>query len=263
MSDSLTPYDKKAYRESKRRRKQALKADKTGKIMPIKAKKRKVIIAFIVSAVIFVAAVCGYFSLSYFKDTESENILPVSETEKNELLMIVSQSHPIEQSYVPTLEHFNGFEVNTLMLDSIKEMFESADSDGVKLKIVNAYIPFDTQQQMYEQKLEEILSNPDYTLVRAESEAKRAVPQGGCSEFQTGLLVDFDISESQSSQWLERNCVKYGFILRYPENKEDVCNHSDSNSIYRYVGKADAVNMRSYNMILEEYNSYIDIRQNQ
>lgn len=263
MSGSLTPYDKKAYRESKRRRRQAMKADKTGRIMPLSIVKRRIIIAISITAAILAAAVGGYFVFSYYTDKSDAEIQTVTELEENELLMIVSQSNPVDKSYVPPIESFEGFEVNALMLDSIEEMFDAAKSEGVNLKIINAYIPFDEQQKMYEEKLEEMLANPDYTQVRAESEAKRTVPKGGSSEFQTGLLVDFDISDIRVSEWLERNCVKYGFILRYPEGSEDVCNHSSSASIYRYVGKENAVNMRSYNMFLEEYKSYLDIRDNQ
>ncbi|MCH5297894.1 MAG: M15 family metallopeptidase [Ruminococcus sp.] len=263
MSGCLTPYDKKAYRESKRRRKQALKADKTGRIMPFSTTKRRIIIAISITVTIFVTAVCGYFLFAYFNDVEGTNAQYVSEFEEKELLMIVSQSNPLDDSYVPHLENFEGYKINTLMLDSLKEMYDDANSEGINLKIINAYIPFDTQQEMYEQKLEELLSNSDYTLVRAESEANRTVPKGGNSEFQTGLLVDFDINDAKVSAWLELNCVKYGFILRYPEGSEDVCNHTVSNSIYRYVGRENAVNMRSYNMILEDYNLYLETRQNQ
>lgn len=263
MSGSLTPYDKKAYRESKRRRKQALKADKTGRIMPFSTTKRRIIIAFSIIAVVLITAVCGYFAFSYFSDAEVENVHSEAELEENELLMIVNQSNPLEASYVPPLERFEGFEVNTLMINSIKEMFDSAYSEGIELKILNAYIPFDKQQQMYEQKLEELLANPDYTQVRAESEAKRTIPKGGCSEFQTGLLVDFDITDSQASAWLERNCVKYGFVLRYPEGSEDVCNHTASGSIYRYVGKENATNIRAYNMFFEEYKAYLETRKSE
>lgn len=263
MSGSLTPYDKKAYRESKRRRKQALKAEKTGRIMPINKNRRKIIITISALAVILVSTVCGFFVISYFADSEGESAHTVTEVENNELLTVVSQSHPLEQSYVPALEQFESFQINALMLDSISEMLENAYNDGVELKIINAYIPFEEQQKMYEQKLKELLESTGYTQVRAESEAQRTIPKGGNSEFQTGLLIDFDISDSQVSVWLERNCVKYGFILRYPEGKEDVCNHSASDSIYRYVGKNNAVNMRSYNMTLEEYKSYLEVRQNQ
>lgn len=261
MSDSLTPYDKKAYRESKRRRKQALKADKTGRIMPFSTKKRRIIISIFMIALLILASAVGYFAFSNFDKGKNENIYSSDEIEENELLMIVNQSKPLEDSYVPPLKNFDGFEVNALMLNSIKEMFDSAYSDGVELKIISAYIPFDKQQQMYEQKLEELLSNPDYTRVRAESEAKRTVPKGGNSEFQTGLLVDFDVTDVKVSEWLERNCVKYGFILRYPEGSEDICNHIASDSIYRYVGSENAANIRSYNMLLEEYKSYLEIRQ--
>lgn len=263
MSGSLTPYDKKAYRESKRRRKQALKADKTGRIMPFSTKKRRIIISILISVAIILTAFSGYFAFSYFNSKNAEKANSVAELEDNELLLIVNQSNPLDKSYVPPIEKFEGFDVNTLMLASIDEMFVNAKADGVNLKILNAYIPYDTQQQMYEQKLEELLSNSEYTQVRAESEAQRTIPKGGNSEFQTGLLVDFDVSDVKASAWLERNCVKYGFILRYPEGSEDVCNHTASSSIYRYVGEENAVNIRSYNMYFEDYKSYLEVRQSQ
>lgn len=263
MSGSLTPYDKKVYRESKRRRRQALKAEKTGRIMPFNTKKRRILILVFISAAIIAAAVGGYFTFSYFDRENSENNNSVAEFEEKELLTIVGQAAPLERSYVPSLEEFGGFQVNTLMYESINKLFDDAAAEGINLKIINAYIPFDAQQQMYEQKLKELLASADYTQVRAESEAQRAIPKGGNSEFQTGLLVDFDITDKNESVWLERNCVKYGFILRYPPGSEDVCNHVSSNSIYRYVGRENAVNIRSYNMYLEDYKSYLEVRQNQ
>lgn len=263
MSGSLTPYDKKAYRESKRRRKQAFKADKTGRIMPFSTKKRRILISIFLAAAIIFTAVFGYFAFLYLNSENIEETQVVSEFENNELLIIVNQSNSLDKSYVPPLEKFEGFEVNTLMLASIDEMFGNAKAEGINLKILNAYISFDAQQQMYEQKLNELLSDSAYTQVRAESEAQRAIPKGGNSEFQTGLLVDFDIADTKESAWLERNCVKYGFILRYPEGSEDVCNHTASKSIYRYVGKENAVNIRSYNMYFEDYKSYLEVRQSQ
>ena len=42
----------------------------------------------------------------------------------------------------------------------------------------------------------------------------------------------------------------YGFILRYPEGKEDITHRQPFESAYRYVGRADAEKMRSFRYVL-------------
>lgn len=85
--------------------------------------------------------------------------------------------------------------------------------------------------------------------------------RGGSSEYQLGLLIDVQeyaqdestFADSELSQWLQLNAHLYGFVLRYPEGKEEVTGHAYSATTYRYVGKEIAAQMYAENWTLEEY----------
>ena len=89
------------------------------------------------------------------------------------------------------------------------------------------------------------------------------MPKGGCSEAQTGLLIGFDVADKKTSAFIERECINYGFVQRYPKDKEDVTKISESKTLYRYVGIENAKKMRSFNMCLEEYSEYVSLQKNQ
>ena len=147
------------------------------------------------------------------------------------------------------------------MYEQLENMIDDAQKQGIELTVTQAYVSYDEQAKLYQQKLTELMNSYNYTEVRAEAEARKLVPMAGESEFQTGMLIRFDVSDSKVSSYLERNCVKYGFILRFPEDKESITLITAGNSVYRYVGKVNAVNMRSYNMCLEEYCDYLEVQQ--
>lgn len=89
-----------------------------------------------------------------------------------------------------------------------------------------------------------------------------AVP-GGYSEYHTGLSFDLGIfPEGENSYfytsdgdygWIDKNCAKYGFILRYPEKKEDITGFEAKTYQFRYVGIPHALYMKDKNLCLEEY----------
>lgn len=250
-------YDKQSYKDSKKRRRQALKAGQTGKIKPIRKGKGKVLaVCLAMLIVVGLAAAAVYFC--FFCDNskssdEKQADLPPSVS----LTEVINKQNPLPSSYVPDLTDFGGVSVNTALLDSLKQMCDDAEKQGIELKINSAYVSYEEQNELYNQTLNKLLSDPDYTQVRAEAAAQRLVPQAGCSEAQTGLLLDFDLTDERTLAYLEYNGVKYGFILRYPSDKEDLTHMSYSKTLYRYVGDENAVKMRSFNMCLEEYSEYI------
>ncbi len=256
MPNGLTPYDKKVYKESRRRCRQAFRAAETGKITPIGRTKRRVITVIICIGVVAFLTVVAFFVFQYFDDKQTYDSI-VQQNDDGDLLITVNRSSPLDSSYVPELKGFDGFYVNKLMYDSLESMINDAQSQGISLTITKAYVSYDEQEKLYEQKLAELMSDSDYTEVKAEAEARRSVPMAGESEFQTGLLAEFDLSDTVAVAYIERNCVKYGFILRYPVDKEDITGIETDNAVYRYVGVDNAVNMRSYNMCLEEYCDYL------
>ncbi len=263
MSYGLTPYDKKSYRESKRRRRQALRADKTGVILPFSTAKRRIIIAITVTAILAGVLTGGYFLYKGLQNENEQNSLTQTERNSDEqLLQVVNKQNPLDSDYVPKLKEYNSFKVNELAYENLEKLTDNAKQQGIELKIISAYVSYEEQEKLYNDKLNEFLSNPNYTEVRAQAATQKLIPQAGCGEAQTGLLIGFDTSDKHVSAFVERKCVDYGFILRYPKDKEDATHMTYNNSLYRYVGKDNAMKMRSYHMSLEEYVDYLEIQKN-
>lgn len=260
MSQGNTPFDKKSYRESKLRRKQAMLADKTGRIRPIANRKRRVLaVSIIVLSVIILCIV--FFAVFSVFNKNSENTEAYN-TENEDLLVVVNRSAPLDSDYIPPLSELNGFKVHTSSEKDLKLLLDEAKKGGFEIDISSAYVSYSEQEALYKSTLAEFLKNPQYTEVRAEAEAERVTPKAGCSEAQTGLLVDFNFKSESERAFLERNCVNYGFILRYPQNKQSQTQMNPSKTLYRYVGKDNAVKMRSLDMCLEEFRSYTSLQNN-
>ncbi len=257
MANWSADYDKRSYKDSKKRRRQAQIAEQTGIIKPIRRNNhRKFFIIIIVLAVVIAAvvgAVLWYNNQSQITPTTQSQ--QISETE--ELLTIVNLNYPLSDDYIPNLVDYENVQVNELILDDLKAMVEDAQTQGISLKLSSAYISYSEQDALYTAKYNELLSNSAYTQVRAEATAQRLVPKAGESEEQTGMIVGFDLSGSRTKAFVERKCIEYGFILRYPIDKEDITHRAYSEALYRYVGTQNATQMRSLDMCLEEYVDYI------
>ena len=79
---------------------------------------------------------------------------------------------------------------------------------------------------------------------------------------EIGLAVDFntlevDFENTPAYKWLEENAHKYGFILRYPKEKQSITKIKYEPWHFRYVGPVHARIMKSYNLCLEEYIDYL------
>lgn len=175
-----------------------------------------------------------------------------------QLLMIVNRQTPLLMDYVPELEEYDGVKVNSVCRDDLHSLMESAEADGVKLGIKTGYVSYEQQEKLYKAKLEEYTSDGDYTSVRAEAEARKLVPKAGESEAQTGLLIEFELPDDRTRAYLERSCVRFGFIQRYPKDSETTTFMAESKTLYRYVGEENALKIRSFGMTLEEYTEYLD-----
>ena len=82
----------------------------------------------------------------------------------------------------------------------------------------------------------------------------------GYSEHQTGLSIDLKNTalsnvrlSDENYDWLENNAYKYGFIIRFPKNKEDITLYQFENWHIRYVGKDAAKTIYENKLTLEEY----------
>ena len=257
MSGGFTPFDKNSYKESKRRRKQALIEEKTGRILPVSNPRRKYIALACVGVILAIAIVFGIFTILKNNQESIPETPEQIQAESEMLLTVVDSANPLDKDYVPNLETVSRFKVNRDAQKPLENLLKASKENGTELKIKTAYVSYDEQEEKFQSELQKLTQSSKYTTVRAEAEVLKTTPHGGQSESQTGLLIEFDFLNSGSKAFLERNCVEYGFIQRYPESKTSETRMNPSDSLYRYVGSENAKAMRSYGMCLEEYNSYL------
>ena len=69
-----------------------------------------------------------------------------------------------------------------------------------------------------------------------------------------------DINNASSSfngtpqaKWIAANCWKYGFIIRYPEGKENITGYMYESWHVRYLGKQLAKEVYDSGLTLEEF----------
>ena len=80
----------------------------------------------------------------------------------------------------------------------------------------------------------------------------------GHSEHQSGLAADINnpdesFNGTAAAEWLKNNCYKYGFIVRFPEGKEEYTGYIYESWHLRYVGKEWAKKITESGKSLEEY----------
>jgi len=93
---------------------------------------------------------------------------------------------------------------------------------------------------------------------KARSAARKTVADPGTSEHHTGLAFDITtpgktFMGTPQQKWLHEHCWEYGFIIRYPEGKEDITGFVAECWHIRYVGVVHSIPMRDSGECLEEY----------
>ena len=172
-------------------------------------------------------------------------------------LILVNKSHGLSSSFEPEMiELSNGEKVDSRILDDLQEMFDTARSEGYDLFVRSGYRSYAEQKEVMADKIKAYQAE-GYSKQAAEEEAKNWVAAPGHSEHQTGLCVDINARDesrmNEIYQWLAENAWEYGFILRYPADKEDITNVSYEPWHYRYVGREAAAEIQQSGLCLEEY----------
>ena len=185
----------------------------------------------------------------------------LSVQEKNEkLLTLVNTNTALPTDYPLTLETYNYVQVDSLLMSDLTALISAAEQDGITLKVVEGYISNEKQDELHTAEVNRLLTL-GYSRNQADTAAETTVPSAGHAEQQTGLSIRFDFTDNaKASAWLERHSFKYGFILRYPDDKTETTAHSGDTTLFRYVGKNYALQMRTLNMCLEEYIIYLNRR---
>ena len=182
---------------------------------------------------------------------------------KDELLTLVNFENTIPKDWKVDLVRLNnGQSVDRRIYDDLIAMLQAAKSEGLNPLICSSYRTNEKQEQLYQNKVSEYLSQ-GYSKVEASDKAAFWVARPGTSEHQLGLAVDIVSTKNQrldrsqentvEQRWLIQNSWKYGFVLRYPTNKNSITGVGYEPWHYRYVGKEHAKKINELGVCLEEY----------
>ena len=126
---------------------------------------------------------------------------------------------------------------------------EASKKDKINIGVTSAYRSYEDQASVYRYYLKN--NGADY--------ASKYVAREGYSEHQTGLSLDIKstvgspFKTTKEYTWMINNAYKYGFILRYPEGKEDITGYNSESWHFRYVGVDIAKYIYENNITYDEY----------
>lgn len=178
-------------------------------------------------------------------------------------LKLVNQDHPLAGDHtITTAALTNGKEVDIRIYDALLNMLNDCKAAGLDPIVCSAYRSVATQAELFEDKLDRLMEDGmSYGEAYEAASTEVAVP--GTSEHSLGLAVDICalsyqiLDEAQADtaeqQWLMEHCVEYGFILRYPRDKEHITGIIWEPWHYRYVGEELAREITDSGLCLEEY----------
>ena len=184
--------------------------------------------------------------------------------EADDLLLLVNPWTPLPEDFLPgeLVPVQNDQAVDARAYPDLQDMLQDMSQAGLSPLICSSYRSQERQQELYDNKVQRVMDE-GVSLEAAQAEAARWVALPGTSEHQTGLAVDIVslfnqmLDETQEStpefQWLAENAWKYGFILRYPEDKSEKTGIAYEPWHFRFVGKEAAEEMHDLGLCLEEY----------
>lgn len=159
-------------------------------------------------------------------------------------------------------ESSNSKELQTEAADAYLQMKAAAAAEGVELLLCSGYRSVDYQTGLFNDEVDKWRAD-GLSEQEAYDKAKTVVAVPGYSEHNTGLAADIvtpdhqtldeAFEETEAFLWLSRHAQEYGFILRYPIDKQAITGIIYEPWHYRYVGPENAAAIKQSGLCLEEY----------
>lgn len=158
-------------------------------------------------------------------------------------LLIVNKTYSLPNTYVPSNNA-----LTTLTDNAFISMQKEASKFGLNLYVSSGYRSYEYQKSLYQR----------YVNKDGQEKADTYSARAGHSEHQTGLCFDLNTIEDSfantpEGKWVAQNCYKYGFIIRYPKEKQSITGYKYEPWHLRYVGIDLATKLYEKNLTLEEY----------
>lgn len=180
-------------------------------------------------------------------------------------LVLVNTNRPLAEGYVPAAVTADDSTEQTLepeAAQAFRDMAQAAAAERIELKLGSGYRDELSQESIFKKNTERYLVQ-GYSQEEAEAFASTVVGKPTCSEHQTGYAVDIVTSDypvpdsgfadTKQYAWLVRYAPDYGFILRYPAEREAATGKIHEPWHWRYVGVENARAITASGLSLEEF----------
>ena len=137
---------------------------------------------------------------------------------------------------------------------SLKELFDKALSNGLRLYACSGYRSYERQKQI----------NEYFLKLDGQTEDDRYSSKPGTSEHQTGLCMDITcedvgfklrrcFEDTAEGRFILKHAYEYGFAVRYPKGKESITGYIYEPWHIRYLGKETALKLYQSGLTYDEY----------
>ena len=190
----------------------------------------------------------------------------VTAYESSGLLWLVNRDNTLDADYLPLpLAHRFNCTMREETASAYGKMIDAMRADGVYgLYIQSAYRSYWQQRQLFLNRINLYIES-GYTEAEAAAQAAFSVAPPGASEHQTGLAIDVStdgrlsqsFGQTEAGKWINDNCHRFGFIVRYPEHKTHITRIIYEPWHLRYVGMPHSAFMKERGLCYEEYIDYV------
>lgn len=156
-------------------------------------------------------------------------------------ILIANKTYALPSTYAPGA-------LDKTVLAAFEKMKEDAAKEGLTLWIASGYRSYDYQKNLYNR----------YVARDGQAKADTYSARAGHSEHQTGLCFDLNqvndtFANTPESAWVNTHAHEYGFIVRYPKEKESITGYKYEPWHLRYLGVDLATSVYNSGLCLEEY----------
>ena len=243
-------------------------------------------LALLTVTAMLVGCTSGATTRDYDYKTDIKGVESVLNSHDKKFLVLVNKKNTVGSDYEPDAladvdtEYTNGgksVQLQKSVARAAEALIKEMRSCGItNVSVTSGYRTYAYQQTLFNRYFEEEkAAHPSWSDAQIREEVLSYSAAPGSSEHQTGLCVDLittemeglwnygsetpsnpydkGFAETAAFDWLQDNAHKFGFILRYPEDKTGVTGYSYESWHYRFVGVAAATEIYEKGITLEEY----------
>ncbi|MCL7747292.1 MULTISPECIES: M15 family metallopeptidase [Bacillaceae] len=188
-----------------------------------------------------------------------------TEEQLDDVLLLVNKERNLPKDYVPSdlvepnvpfpfIEDLPQRLMRQEAAEALEDLFEKANDDNLNLYAQSGYRSYERQESIFAYYVER----------SGEEKASQVSANAGHSEHQTGLAMDVtspevnfqlvtSFEDTPEGQWIKENAAQFGFIIRYPKDKEKITGYQYEPWHLRFVGKEPAKVIYEQGLTLEEY----------